>query len=83
MTVAFHVSSSAEQIRNDGNRLEIQPILDPDCPRASFCITDGLEEGHMAPAMELDMEEIRELREVLGKVEETLGPVYAGDGSMP
>jgi len=29
------------------------------------------------------MEEIRELREVLGKVEETLGPVYSGDGSMP
>jgi hypothetical protein len=81
MTVAFQVSSSAEQIRNDGNHLEIQPILDHDCPRASFCITDGLEESHMAPVMELDMEEIRELREVLGKVEETLEPIYASDSS--
>jgi hypothetical protein len=35
----------------------------------------------MAPVMELDMEEIRELREVLGKVEETLEPIYASDSS--
>lgn len=83
MTVTFQVSSSAEQIRNDGTHLGIQPIFDHDCPRASFCITDGLEEGHMAPVVELDMEEIRELREVLGKVEEALKPIYSGDGSMP
>lgn len=77
MTITFQISSSAEQIRNEGNHLEIQPVFDPDCPRASFCITDGLEESHMAPVMELDLEEIRELREVLGKVEEALKPVNA------
>jgi len=37
----------------------------------------------MAPVMELDMEEIRELREVLGKVEEALEPIYANDVPRP
>lgn len=35
----------------------------------------------MAPVIELDMEEIRELRAVLGKVEQALEPIYSGAGS--
>lgn len=81
MTITFQVSSSAERIRNDGYHLEVQPILDPECPRASFCISDGSVESHPSPALELDMEEIRELREVLAEVEKALEPVYSGSNA--
>ena len=56
MTVAFRVGSSAEQIDNKNNHLEIEPILDRDCPRASFCVTDGdPETTHMSPVVELEL----------------------------
>lgn len=77
MTVTFQISSSAEQIDNRDNRLEIEPILDRDCPRASFCITDNDPEArHMHPVVELDLEEIRELHGILEKVDKTLEPLW-------
>lgn len=77
MTVAFRVSSSATQIPNNDNHLEIEPILDQECPRASFLVTDGdPETTHMSPVVELDLEEIRELRDVLDKVDKTLAPLW-------
>jgi hypothetical protein len=77
MTVAFRVSSSAVRINNTANYLEVEPILDRDCPRASFCVTDGDPEStHMSPVVELDLEEVRELRDVLAKVEKTLEPLW-------
>lgn len=77
MTITFQVSSSAEQIRNDGHCLEIQPILDRDCLRVSLCITDAL---NPSPAIELDIEEISELRDVLARVQQDLESNQTGQG---
>jgi hypothetical protein len=78
VTVAFRVSSSAAQIPNNDNHLEIEPILDRECPRASFLVTDGDPENmHMNPVVELDLEEIRELRDILERVDKTLAPLWA------
>lgn len=78
MTVAFRLSSAAAQIHNNGNHLEIEPILDRDCPRASFCVTDGDPEAtHMSPVVELDPGEIRELRGILEQIDKALEPLWS------
>ena len=72
MTVAYRVTASAT---HQDNHLEVEPILERSSPRASFCITDD-DPYSAAPVVELDLEEIRELRDILGKVEKTLEPLW-------
>ncbi len=80
MTVGYRISSTAPQIRNDGNFLEIEPIHDADCPRASFSVSDGDPEGSVALVVELDIAEIGELRNALARLEEDLQSGGAGIG---
>ena len=79
MTVAYRISSSASQINNQGNYLEVEPIHDPDCPRASFCVSDGDPEAHLSPVVELSIDEVRELREALAKLEKDLEASDTGE----
>jgi len=74
MSVTYRISSTAT---TQDNSLEVEPILDRESPRASFCITGGDPEArHMSPVVELDLEEIRELREILAKVDQALEPLW-------
>lgn len=74
MSVSYRISASATA---QDNALEVEPILDRESPRASFCVTDGdPETRHMSPVVELDFEEIRELRDILEKLEKTLQPLW-------